>query len=135
MILHFDQLKVFYEGMGRNEEEGSKLCFSKNPTVEKAHLRAGRKTIEGPLANEGYKDLRFGKPEMSNYVIVDFSLTDGMDGRTEYNSQKTLKKVFKTVLEQTNWRLMSDGNSYRFAILTGCLKAYESDEDLMELIE
>jgi hypothetical protein len=45
-----------------------------------------------------------------------------------------LKKLIKGVLEDTNWRLMSDGVQYRLGILTGRLKAYEREEDLTTII-
>jgi hypothetical protein len=37
-------------------------------------------------------------------------------------------------LIDTNWRLMSDGISYRLGYLNGRLRAYEQEEDLKELV-
>lgn len=38
-------------------------------------------------------------------------------------------------LESTNWRLASDGISYRLGYLNGRLHAYENEEDLKKLVE
>jgi uncharacterized metal-binding protein (TIGR02443 family) len=134
-ILHYDQLKAFVKEWEETKKKEENPVFKKAQQFKKLTLGQVEKLLEGPMGTEGYKDLRFGKPEIAKYVIVDFSLTDEMDGRSEYDSQKALKKVLRVVLEQTNWRLMSEGISYRLGILTGRLKAYESDEDLMKLID
>jgi hypothetical protein len=39
-----------------------------------------------------------------------------------------------SVLEATNWRLMSDGISYRVGFLTGRFHGYEHEEDLANLM-
>lgn len=44
-----------------------------------------------------------------------------------------LQKLLKTALESTNWRLMSEGTSYRMGCVYGRLKGYEREEDLAEL--
>lgn len=44
-------------------------------------------------------------------------------------------KLIKTALSDTNWRLMSDGVSYRLGMLEGRLRAYEREEDLLKLVE
>jgi hypothetical protein len=45
-----------------------------------------------------------------------------------------LKKLIQKALEDTNWRLMSEGISYRLGYLKGRLRAYESEEDLKKLV-
>lgn len=56
------------------------------------------------------------------------------EDRKEYDSTNKLKKLIKVALEETNWRLMTDGIHYRLGILTGRLKAYEREEDLVKLV-
>jgi hypothetical protein len=56
------------------------------------------------------------------------------DNRNEYDSQRILKKIIRGLLKDTNWRLMSEGINYRLGILTGRLKAYEREEDLIKIL-
>jgi len=44
-----------------------------------------------------------------------------------------LQKLIKSTLEKTNWRLMSEGVYYKLGILSGRLRGYENDEDLLNL--
>jgi len=60
---------------------------------------------------------------------------DSKSDRKDYDSRKTLKKLVDSALEETNWRLMSDGISYRLGYLNGRVKAYESEEDLRKLVK
>jgi len=46
-----------------------------------------------------------------------------------------LQKLIDKALIDTNWRLMSDGVSYRLGYLSGRLRACESEEDLKKLVE
>ncbi|TXG76825.1 hypothetical protein E6P97_02860 [Patescibacteria group bacterium] len=46
------------------------------------------------------------------------------------SQQSTLKKLVDNTIEGTNWRLKSDGISYRLGYLNGRVKAYEGEEDL-----
>jgi len=112
----------------------------KDPAYQKARqltiLKIGqlKETLEQTIEKEGYQDLKFDKPEMGQYVIIDFSVNDMQLERKEYDSQKLLKKLINVALQDTNWRLMSDGINYRLGILSGRLKAYEKEEDLVKLV-
>ncbi len=112
----------------------------KDPTYQKAQqlkkLKIGqlKELLEKTIEKEGYQDLKFDKPEMGQFVIIDFSVNDMKEDRKEYDSSNQLKKLIKTTLEDTTWRLMSEGIHYRLGILTGSLKAYEREGDLMKLI-
>tara|TARA_R100000655_G_scaffold69995_1_gene108205 strand:+ start:117 stop:374 length:258 start_codon:yes stop_codon:yes gene_type:complete len=74
-------------------------------------------------------EFHLDKPEMGRDVYVGFSCLDSKSDRNDYDSRKTLKSA----LEDTNWRLMSDGISYRLVYLNGRVKAHESEEDLKKL--
>jgi hypothetical protein len=53
----------------------------------------------------------------------------------EYNSKQKLKKLIQSSLESTTWRLMSDGISYRLELLSGRIRVYEDEKDLVKLIK
>ena len=67
-------------------------------------------------------------------MIINFTVQDNKTGREEYDSRMTLKKLIQKLLIETNWRLMSDGIDYRLGILSGRLRGYEREEDLLKII-
>jgi len=67
-------------------------------------------------------------------VSVEFTIEDPGD-QHEYDSKKKLTKLLKKGLKETNWRLMSDGISYRLGVLSGRLRAYEDEKDLVKLVQ
>lgn len=90
-----------------------------NPFVEKA----------------GYIKLEFDKPEMDKSITIGFSLQDNISNRTEYDSIHELQRLIRKTLNGTNWRLISDGISYRLGFLSSRLRGYEHEEDLIELLK
>jgi hypothetical protein len=84
---------------------------------------------------EKYIQLLFDRPEISKYIIVPFTVQDGDSVRKDYDSERVLKRIIKKVLEGTNWRLMSEGVDYRMGYLSGRLKGYEHENDLLDLIK
>lgn len=71
---------------------------------------------------------------MGRNITVRFSIEDNKE-RDGYNARIDLKKLLNRVLENTNWRLMSEGISERIGILSGRLRAYEDKDDLVKLIK
>lgn len=93
-----------------------------------------KELINKTIIDHGYADLQFGQPEMDKFVIVNFTATDNNDERKEFDSTNTLRKLISSVLETTNWRLMSEGIHCRLGIVSGRLKAYEREDDLVGLV-
>ena len=81
----------------------------------------------------GYTKLELGKPDMTRDVVVVFSLQDNKPGRSEYDSIQGLQKIIKNALEETNWRLMSEGITYRLGFLSGRFRGVEGEEALIKL--
>lgn len=103
--------------------------------IKKLPVAGLKKLLTPKLEKEGYGKLEFSKPEIDRDVIIKFTVQDNKEDRQEYDSRSQLKKLLKQTLENTNWRLMSDGINYRLGILTGRLRGYENDEDLLKLIK
>lgn len=82
----------------------------------------------------GYIKLQFGAPDMGKDLFLQFTTYDTKSDRKDRDSSLTLQKIAKGALSDTNWRLMSDGISYRSGILTGRFRAYEREEDLLRLV-
>lgn len=116
------------------EKKEKDPIYQKAKQLKQISLNQLKELVAKAISKEGYSDLEFGKPEMGKYVIVDFMATDTKDDRKEYDSTNTLRKLIKATLEETNWRLMSEGINYRLGIVSGRLKAYEREDDLITLV-
>ena len=91
--------------------------------------------MAAPLKKEEYINLDFSKPEIGREIIINFTVQDNKTDRGEYDSRIQIQRLIKRTLENTNWRLMSEGINYRLGILTGRLRGYENEEDLIKLIK
>lgn len=122
-VLNLDNIVRFVDEMKEKEKKDKDPVYQKARQLKSLKIGQLKELLEKAIEGEGYHDLAFAKPEMGQYVIIDFSVNDMNDERKEYDSQKILKKLIKGVLDETNWRLMSEGIHYRLGILTGRLKA------------
>lgn len=117
------------------KEKENNPIYKKVKEIKKIKIRELEKILSQKLTKEKYINLKLGKPDLDRFIIVSFMVVDDNDNRQEYDSRKQLKKLMNKFLEKTNWRLMREGINYRLGILTGKLKAYEQEEDLIKIIE
>jgi len=114
--------------IGKKQEVKEKIA-----DVKKLNIAELTKILNQEIEKGGYVKLEFSKPEITRDIIINFTVQDNKPDRVEYDSIHNLKKIFKTNLEKTNWRLMSEGVYYKLGILSGRLRGYENDEDLLKL--
>lgn len=114
------------------EKEKNQEALSK---IQKLTASELEKFLIPRLGRQGYMGLKFGAPEIGKDVFLPFMVNDTNSERGEIESRYKLKKLVNKILEGVNWRLMSDGISYRVGILSGRLRAYERDEDLLKLLK
>ena len=133
-VSSLDRLIEFGKEMDERKKKEADPAFKKAKKLKKLKLNQLKELLTEKINNEKYVDLQFGKPDIGKYVIVDFTVNDSDDNRSEYDSEKQLKKLITKTLKSTNWRLMSDGINYRMGILSGRLKAFERDEDLIKIV-
>lgn len=88
--------------------------------------------LSGLFNSLSYQKFQLGTPSLGKYLTITFS-TEDPTTRTKQESIKTLLKKLIACLLPTNWRLLNQEVSYRLGILTGTLKAYETDEDLKKI--
>lgn len=103
--------------------------------VKRLKIAQLKELLEPLFSKNGYSDFKLGEPRIGREVSIEFSCLDTIDDREEYQSKKILHKAIDQELEDTNWRVMSAGLSYRLGYVTGNLRAYESDEDIKNLVE
>lgn len=123
-----DELKEF---MDRWKEPELREAVEKIRTLTVVELQA---LLDPLLQKAGYVKFEFGKPDIRKDVVVEFSLQDAKPGREAYDSHQRLKKLLKEALEETNWRLMSDGIQYHLGCLDGRLRGVEGEENLRKLV-
>ena len=118
--------------MAAQEKEKIK---EKAVNFKKLNIAELPKILNPVLEKDEYINLELLKPEILRDVIVGFTVQDNKADRTEYQSEQNLKKIIELSLANTNWRLMSDGVNYRLGILSGRLRGYESEEDILKLMK
>lgn len=135
----YAQSKIQVERMGKlseewKEKEKHKADYDAVALIKKLTILE-LETLLVPLCEkQEYTRLTFGTPDMGKDLFVPFTLFDSKSERTSLASTHDLQKLIKKGLKDTNWRLMSDGCSYRMGIVTGRLRAYEREEDLLKLV-
>lgn len=121
-------------GKKHKEREANKELYEAVAQIKKVNIGQLDSVLKPSIEKAGYTELTFDKPEINKDVYIGFSCLDGKPERVEYDSRKELKKVIESALSETNWRLMSDGISYRLGYLSGRVRAYEREDELLGLV-
>jgi len=129
---HFLSLK---EDLDKLEQKKVDPAYQKALQLKKLTIVELEKKLTKAMENAKYAKLVLDKPEIDKFVIVPFTAQDTDSSRKESDSTNTLKKLLKKSLEATNWRLMSEGITYRLGYVSGKLKGYEREDDLAELFK
>lgn len=116
-----------------SEQKKADPAYQKALNLKKLSIGELEKLLNKVLIKEKYLKLSLDKPEMEKYVIVPFTVQDADSSRKEKDSTHKLQRIIKSTLEETNWRLMSDGTSYRLGYVYGRFKGYEREEDMANL--
>jgi len=120
---------------GWEEKKKNKALYDAVAKIKKLTIFELQGILDPILEKAGYVKLELEKPELQKDVVLGFSVQDSKSGRSEWDSIHELQKLFKKSLEETNWRLMSDGVNYRLGFLTGRLRGIEGEENLLKLME
>jgi len=118
----------------QKEKDENKELYDKVEKLKKLSVPQVKQYLIDALENEPYTDLVFEQPTIERIVSVGFSIEDPTD-QGEYDSRTKLTRAIKKALQETNWRLMSEGISCRLGVLTGRIRVYEKEEDLVKLIK
>jgi hypothetical protein len=131
-----ERLKWGYEEIGKiMEKDKHKEVYQEVEKLNKLKIADLQKLLKPPIEQAGYIEVRFEKPELWPSVNVEVSCLDSKTERVDAKSRRELKRAIVKTLENTNWRLMSDGISYRLGYLSGKIRAYEDEEDLFKLVK
>ncbi len=125
---------IIQMGKEFKEREDNKHIYDAMANIKKPKIAELSAILAPMLEKAGYIEFSLDKPEMGKDVVLGFNCLDGKSERSDYDSEKTLKKTVEKALADTNWRLMSDGIHYRLGYLSGRLRAYEGEEGLKSLV-
>jgi hypothetical protein len=138
----FNTQRTFYEDLkaiadlgelvDRNEKAKKEKEELEVDKIEKPNIPQLEKKLADFAEKNGFIKFQFDKPEMGRHVVIPFSLQDLSD-RNEQDSLKIVTNYFKKELFHTNWRLMTEGISYRLGHLTGRIKSFEHEDDLLKI--
>jgi len=131
-----ENFKKYQELLEKQEEKDkNKELYDRLAKMKKLTIIKLQSILESGLKKEGYINVDFSKPTIERDVIVPFTVQDNKAKRKEYDSKQQLRRLIRSTLEKTNWRLMSEGVNYRLGILSGRLRGYENEEDLLKLFK
>ena len=116
------------------EKDKNKELYDRLAKLDKLTIIKVQSLLQPILEKEGYVNLSFLQPQIERDIIVEFTIQDNKSNREEYDSKQQLRRLIKSTLENTNWRLMSEGVNYRLGVLSGRLRGYENEEDLLKLV-
>ncbi|MFA5749993.1 MAG: hypothetical protein WC895_02105 [Candidatus Shapirobacteria bacterium] len=132
-----DQTQTQYF-MKHDEERKNKEAdprYQKAKNLNKLKVIELQKIVQEVINTNGFNQLNFGVPEIDRQVIISFNVQEMRLERKEYDACRDLKRGLTKALEDTNWRLMSDGIGGKLGILYGKLKGYESEDDLISIVK
>ena len=129
-----EQMKIGIRYFKEKDKKEKDPLYQKLQQLKILKIGQLKELIEKTIEKEGFNDLAFAKPDMGKHIVIEFSVNDMSEERQSQESEYTLKKLVKSALENANWKLMSNWIHYRLGILTGSLKAYQREEDLINLV-
>ena len=132
-LVNMEQMKKLVEEF--KERDKNEKVYDRVAKLKKLTVIELEKLLAPALEKGGYVYLKLADPEIGRIVAVPFTVQDAKSGRENRASEYDLKRLLKKTLEDTNWRPMSDKVSYRLGVLSGCMRGYESEKDLLKLVE
>lgn len=131
-LMRFDQLKALVDGWEHKKEHQEE--YDAVAKLEKLTIPQVKQRITDALTNTKYTNLTFEKPVIERFVSIELSVEE-FETDNPRASCVDLRKIIKRTLEPTNWRLMTGDIDYRLGLLTGRIRAYESEEDMLKLVK
>lgn len=130
-VMRMEQMKELVDKIKHKEEHEEE--YNAVAKLEKLTIPQVKARLGELLADTQYKELKFEKPLIEKFVSIEFTVEE-METDNSRASCAELKKLLKKSLESTNWRLMTQGIDYRLGLLSGRIRAYESEEEQLKLV-
>ncbi len=117
------------------EREENKDSYDKVSKLKKFKIIELEEMLVPILEKAGYIKLQFKDPDTAKDVILPFVVYEQKADREDRASISDLEKLLRKTLKETNWRLMTEGVTYRLGMLEGRLHGYDREEDLLNLVK
>ena len=118
----------------KKEKEENRELYDRVTKLQKLTIPQVKDHLTQALKSSAYSNLVFDQPLIERIVSISFSVEDLTD-QAEYDSRTKLTRLLKDSLEETNWRLMTDGITYRLGFLQGRIRVYEKEEEIVKLLK
>lgn len=130
----FDEIAFANEVYEYELQKYDDNAYTKSENLKNYSIAELEDLLNSEISKEKFGKLNLKEPNLGEFVEVEFSVQEEDKTRTKRQSEYALQKLIKKILETTNWRLMSNGITYRLGYLTGTLKGYEKEEDILKLL-
>ncbi len=134
-ITSMDQIKRFLDQRSEEQKKETDPVYQKVKRIKKITVVELERRLSNILSKNKFIKLSFENPEIGKQVIVPFTVQDSDSQRKSQSSTYTLQKLIKSTIKGSNWRLMSEGTTYRLGYVSGRLKGYEDEDDLYKLVK
>jgi hypothetical protein len=125
-------LGKLYKLILEKKEEEDERTFHGVDKIQQTNVPALENLLRKEIEKAGYTKFEFTKTDLAKFVVVTFLLNDPRD-RVANESIKQLSKLLDATLNPLNWRLITNSIEYRLGVLTGKIRAYDTDSDLLDL--
>jgi len=115
-----------------DQREKDKKYYDKAKKLKTLTISELSDLLAEELIKFDFRGLTITNTEVTRDLIVSFSLQDTKKNRAEYDSRSALKKAIIDLVKDTNWKLMSDGVSYKLGLLTGRLRGIDQEKVLVD---
>lgn len=129
----FEAMEVANEVYEEEKQKYDDSVYQTAIQLKRLSIIELEKLLTETLEKERYIKLSLDKPNIGQFVMVPFSAQDADSSRKGQDSTRKLEEVLKAVLGNTNWRLQDNTLSYRLGYVSGQLKGYEQEEDLVAI--
>lgn len=130
-----EQTVSLIQSREREREIEKKQLADRLAKIKKLTITEVEQLLSVGLEKAQYRKLHLSAPEIRKIFIVPFTIQSFKEGRLEHKAIFELQKLMRTLLASTNWRLMSDGIYSQLGVLSGRLRGYDKEYELIELIE
>lgn len=132
-ISAYEQMEVLMESFEKQKTKEDDPIYQRMKRMDIISLNEMKNILLKVSSDNQYSIPDFKTPDIGKYITVEFVVSDESVGRDPYKSEQVLKKKIIDALQNSNWRLMSEGLSYRLGILRGRIKGYEDEDEIYKL--
>lgn len=134
LVQAFDEMDFANEVFEYELQKYGDDAYEKAEDISRLTVSKLKDLLNPELEKNKYSQIQLKEPNIGEFVEVEFSVEELDNTRTKQSSEYTLRNILNNILKTTNWRLMSNDVHYRLGYLSGALKGYEREDDILKLL-